>query len=379
MAEKTGKMSTSGERGGEMAVPTPSLKLSKTNYRVCAMSMEVYLDSHNLWQTAKANWEILRQRNLSVDRVIESRIQGLKRNFEMLTMGKIDFVMDFRMKFTGIVSDLRSFGEMMEEKEVVRQLWWATPSKFGALTLSLEQYGEHDKRSKPYWPRGLAKPSCQLGRSPHLVEEDVIMAVAQEAEEVKAEEAFCHLMKTNRRKHLITQVFNLIIDKDMVILHMNAEGLCGLVHSGNDTATPSTLAASTSSLLMAIEEAQSEVLVQGSKFDHHHPDLWYLDTGTTNQMNRNQNFILKLDESTAGFVKFEDNSRIEIRGRGSITILRQDGESIQLAQNRWLLHHLEVKLAFLNGDAEEEIYVKQPDGFIVKGKEGYVLKLKKAL
>ena len=36
---------------GEMGAATPSLKLSKTNYRVWSMTMEVYLDSHDLWQT----------------------------------------------------------------------------------------------------------------------------------------------------------------------------------------------------------------------------------------------------------------------------------------------------------------------------------------
>ena len=49
------------------------------------------------------------------------------------------------------------------------------------------------------------------------------------------------------------------------------------------------------------------------------------------------------------------------------------------AQHSWLLHHLYVKSAFLNGDVHEEMYVKQPNGFIVEGKEGHVLKLKKAL
>jgi hypothetical protein len=40
---------------------------------------------------------------------------------------------------------------------------------------------------------------------------------------------------------------------------------------------------------------------------------------------------------------------------------------------------MDVKLAFLNGDLQEEVYVKQPEGFIVAGKEHKVLKLKKAL
>ena len=49
------------------------------------------------------------------------------------------------------------------------------------------------------------------------------------------------------------------------------------------------------------------------------------------------------------------------------------------AQFKWKLHHLDVKLAFLNGYIEEDIYVDQPEGFIQAGKESYVLKLRKAL
>ena len=98
---------------GEMGASMPSLKLSKTNYRVWSMTMEVYLDSRDLWKTivgenplkkndrqalsaiitsvledllgildvkktTKENWEILRKWNLGMDRVIQSRIQGLR-------------------------------------------------------------------------------------------------------------------------------------------------------------------------------------------------------------------------------------------------------------------------------------------------------------
>ena len=72
-------------------------------------------------KTAEENWEILRQRNLGVDRVIQSRIQGLKRNFEMLTMAKTDSIADFAMKFTLIISELRNLGEEMDYKDVVRR------------------------------------------------------------------------------------------------------------------------------------------------------------------------------------------------------------------------------------------------------------------
>ncbi|KAJ9560132.1 hypothetical protein OSB04_005292 [Centaurea solstitialis] len=49
------------------------------------------------------------------------------------------------------------------------------------------------------------------------------------------------------------------------------------------------------------------------------------------------------------------------------------------AKEGWLVHHLDVKSAFLNGDLQEEVYVTQPDGFVIAGKEHMVYKLNKAL
>lgn len=43
------------------------------------------------------------------------------------------------------------------------------------------------------------------------------------------------------------------------------------------------------------------------------------------------------------------------------------------------LEQLDVKTTFLHGELEEEIYMDQPEGFIVPGKEEFVCKLKKFL
>ena len=40
---------------------------------------------------------------------------------------------------------------------------------------------------------------------------------------------------------------------------------------------------------------------------------------------------------------------------------------------------MDVKLAFLNGYLEEEVYIEQPMGYVMEGQEDKVLKLKKAL
>ena len=43
------------------------------------------------------------------------------------------------------------------------------------------------------------------------------------------------------------------------------------------------------------------------------------------------------------------------------------------------IHQMDVKTSFLNGEFKEEIYIEQPEGFVVPGKEKKVCKLIKSL
>ena len=49
------------------------------------------------------------------------------------------------------------------------------------------------------------------------------------------------------------------------------------------------------------------------------------------------------------------------------------------AANKWEIHHLDVKTAFLHGELKETVFVYQPEGFEIKGSESKVYRLNKAL
>jgi hypothetical protein len=50
-----------------------------------------------------------------------------------------------------------------------------------------------------------------------------------------------------------------------------------------------------------------------------------------------------------------------------------------VASMGWRLHQMDVKITFLNGSIEEEVYIEQPQGFEVHSRETHVCILNKAL
>ena len=60
-------------------------------------------------------------------------------------------------------------------------------------------------------------------------------------------------------------------------------------------------------------------------------NIWYLDNGASNHMTGNRWYFKAIDETITGKVRFGDNSRIDIKGKGSIMFISQDGKKKLLA------------------------------------------------
>ena len=178
-----GAANASFSRGmGDPISPSPLQVLSKTNYPVWAIRMQVHLEAYGLWEaiksytvsrkkdrqalsvifgalsedivaqldiskTAKEIWEFLKTRHMGAARVIKARVQALRCEVETIFMGEEESVADFAGKLSKVATQLRSLGEKIDDGVLVAKLLRSAPAKFDAITSSIEKFGDMDSMS----------------------------------------------------------------------------------------------------------------------------------------------------------------------------------------------------------------------------------------
>ena len=68
------------------------------------------------------------------------------------------------------------------------------------------------------------------------------------------------------------------------------------------------------------EEEEATILMACHTIEENHQNLWYIDTGCSNHMCGSKSIFSKLDESFQTTVRFGDNSKFSIMGKGDIQI-----------------------------------------------------------
>ena len=287
-------------------------------------------------------WEKLKIMYLGVDRVKRARLQTLRRQFEQMAMGDDEPVVDFAAKLTKIANDIRVTSEDLSEKEVIRKFLRVTPEKLDPVTTSLDQSTNFDELTLEEVIGCLVAYEEKLQDRLLRREEKALLTKASTK---KDQEASNHGRGRGRdrgrgqgrhsqgngkksedgekpRDKSKLQCYN--CDK---YGHFASE--CRK-EKKEEKLNLSKAEEPSSSLLMAVvEEASPEILLQGKCHATAEED-WYLDTGASSHMTGRRHFFSKLVESRSGYVKFGDNSRLSIHGRGDLEILCKSGQPLTL-------------------------------------------------
>ena len=172
-----------GRAGGELGVPrsvrdvgmssTSFPLLTRTNYPSWSLLMKVIMEARHMWKavetgdveyaedrlameailrsvppemvptlgakkTAKEAWDTIKILRIGVERVRESKAQTLRLQYEEIRFKAGEQVDDFAMRLQGLVNELETLGDPINDKRVLLKFLRVVPKQYKQLAWSIE-------------------------------------------------------------------------------------------------------------------------------------------------------------------------------------------------------------------------------------------------
>lgn len=119
----------------------------------------------------------------------------------------------------------------------------------------------------------------------------------------------------------------------------------------------------------------NEKKIVPSKYEENNSDadVWYLDNGAINHMSGDKRYFSTIDDSVRGKVRFGDDSRIDIKGKGKIEFTDRNGEPRRIT-DVYLIPDMKSNITILGQATEsgcdvrmkgEELIIHDRDGELI--------------
>ncbi|KAL0855319.1 hypothetical protein Bca101_060472 [Brassica carinata] len=400
--------------GGGPTISCPML--NATNYTVWTMKMQLLLKVHKVWkvvenesdaadkndmatallfqsvpetlmlqigvlESAKKVWDAIKTRHLGAERVREAKLQTLMADFDRLKMKENESTDDFVGRISELSSKSAALGETIEEVKLVKKFLKSLPrKKYIHIVASLEQlldlnttsfeevigrlktyeerileeegetednqqsklmYANMDTQSNrdyhgEYRGRGRGGRGSYRGRGrggrSYWENRDPTRITCFRCNKVRHFAATCperllKLQETQETKEDETQ------EADALMMHE----------------------------IVYLNERNVQPKVFESSMDGDR--IWYLDNGASNHMTGNRSYFKNIDETVTGKVRFGDDSRIDIKGKGFILFVTQAGEK-KVLPNVYYIPNLRSNIISLGQATESGCDVRMKGDYL---------------
>ncbi|GJT38694.1 ribonuclease H-like domain, reverse transcriptase, RNA-dependent DNA polymerase [Tanacetum coccineum] len=306
------------------------------------------------YKTAKTIWDALKTRHIGEERIQQARLQTLKSDFEMLHMKEDETIDTFTTKLTTLVNKAASLGHTMEDETLVRKLLNAVPDRYLQIVASIEQYSD------------LSEMTLEeaIGRLKTCTKKDPITPPTPSGKK------YIFLLVDDYSRYMWVYF---LTTKDQAF----------------DTFKEFKKSIE-NELRTTLKMLRTD---RGGEFTSNEFMQYCKENGIARQLTApyspQQNGVVERRNRT---IMSMTRSRLVAKGyiqeawhktlKKSPPVAQNETMQLVLAiaaNNKWEVHHLDVKSAFLHGDLKEEVYVTQPEGFIKRQDNGKVYRLIKAL
>ncbi|XP_013715021.2 uncharacterized protein LOC106418813 [Brassica napus] len=261
--------------------------------------------------TAKKVWEAIKTRHVGAERVKEARLQTLMADFDRLSMKETESVDEFGGKLSEIVSKSAALGVSIEEQKLVKKFLTSLPRrKYIHIVASLEQVLDLNNTS---FEDIMDRMKAYESEEEELQEEqNKLMYANSELQAMQSNQDYNIDNRYYRgRGHYVTDCPDRILK----------------LQEAQETDNSDTQDADELMMHEVVYLNDQNCVPEKDETCMDAEDIWYLDNGASNHMTGDQRYFSEIDKLVTGKVRFGDDSRIDIKGKGTISFIDMNGEA----------------------------------------------------
>eukprot|EP00253_Pinus_taeda_P024649 PITA_24649 len=274
-------------------------------------------------KTSKKAWQTLKTAYQGMEKVKTTKLQLLRRDFENLKMKESDNIDSFFTHVIGLVTQMRTHGEVLEERRIVEKLLRVLPAKFDVIVTTIEETKDLSF-SVDELHASLITHEQRLSRNENSSLEQAFrtqMSFGRGRGQGKGNKRGRGRSQNRSGRNSPANAQGRGSNSDQSQGQGSSQQR-GQYHAQgqrpNANVTRENISQDNVLLACNIAETKSE-------------DIWFLDSGCSNHMTGNIALFFALDQNVKSEVTLGTDSKISVMGKGEVKIFTKKGEKKTIA------------------------------------------------
>ncbi|KAI5323652.1 hypothetical protein L3X38_032724 [Prunus dulcis] len=286
--------------------------------------------------TSKQAWEILKIEFKGSEKVISIKLQSLWREFDNLLMKDSESIQVFFTKVSGIVNQIKCYGDTIPDRKIVEKTLRSLPPKYDHVAAAIEESKDlstlsvheligsleaHEKKNQQIHRTicGASFP-VQGGNSFNNQQQGSSLNHQEGSNSSNNQQGSSNSNNQNGRSSIQCYVCNKYGHKSA-----DCRYKCTRCRIPNHSQRDCRYQKNNEANFTENNDSQEQLFYTCFSSHKDSQDVWYVDSGCSNHMTGNKQCFVKLEEKVNSQVKLGDGKLHNVEGKGIISVQTKGG------------------------------------------------------